>query len=541
MTHAGQNGLHVCQVLTHQHSPDRRTRASTHPLESRPRESPQRQNRGCTKDDQQNRVHPSSSSQITVSAESAVSSATETTLVATFGEVSSKPKITCQSFTTNDSAALVGVCVHICTMTFFKSVDQVIVACAVGGIAVAAAAVAGALLCCPRRNAAAPRPRWFSDNPAKRWAEAIFILSSPLWVALMAYIVATGWYETFTGAHYMGVGVALAAPGLIIPLFSQPPEELRRPWWNRYWVKAHLWVWIVVFVGSYFWTHYFYTLLRATYTFEAWRLNDVPFAMYLAAHGYFMLYHSMTNMALRRWYTSSTYARLPRPFGTVGTAVLVIIMSWVTAFMEAFTIQGFPYYHIEDRAFMYTVGAIVYGLYFVVSFPMHYEIDGGEPEDCAPQLSAASAPAPAPESAAAAPSEETPRSADADPAGPSSERSASREEPPRSGGSVRKRRGSVSSAAGKASAAAPAASSGNAATKSSKASDAAPVADFHAGTTGSPAAANWSPWNTAVHACGASMIVTLLLDFWRLAYTALADKERVVAAGLPWTSGAGAA
>lgn len=370
----------------------------------------------------------------------------------------------------------------------------------------------------------------------------------------MAYIVATAWYETFTGAHYMGVGIALVAPGLIIPLFSQPAEELRRQWWNRYWVKAHLWVWIVVFVGSYFWTHYFYTLLRATYTFEAWRLNDVPFAMYLAAHGYFMLYHSMTNMALRRWYTSATYARLPRPFGTIGTGVLVVIMAWVTAFMEAFTIQGFPYYHIEDRGFMYTVGAIVYGLYFVVSFPMHYEIDGGEPEDCgsaaaphaAATIAAAAAAAPASTPAAA--------SADADPAPAAASSEASEASPrdaddgPRSSGSVRKRRGSVSGAAGKASAAAveltaqpAAASKSSEAAAPAAASSAAPAADFHAGTTGSPAAANWSAWNTAVHACGAAMIVTLLLDFWRLAYTALAAKDRVVAAGLPWTSGAGAA
>ena len=72
-------------------------------------------------------------------------------------------------------------------------------------------------------------------------------------------------------------------------------------------------------------------------------------------------------------------------------------MAWVTAFLEAFTIQGgcifsakldsghwvcqwqlevrvfqlyagFPYYAIEDREHLYTAGSVIYGLYFVVSF-----------------------------------------------------------------------------------------------------------------------------------------------------------------------------
>lgn len=28
-------------------------------------------------------------------------------------------------------------------------------------------------------------------------------------------------------------------------------------------------------IGNYFWTHYFYRVLGARYTFVAWRLNDV--------------------------------------------------------------------------------------------------------------------------------------------------------------------------------------------------------------------------------------------------------------------------
>jgi hypothetical protein len=50
-------------------------------------------------------------------------------------------------------------------------------------------------------------------------------------------------------------------------------------------LQANVWIAIFSFIGNYFWTHYFYSLLGASYTFPSWRLNDVsrplPFA---AAH-----------------------------------------------------------------------------------------------------------------------------------------------------------------------------------------------------------------------------------------------------------------
>ena len=36
---------------------------------------------------------------------------------------------------------------------------------------------------------------------------------------------------------------------------------------------------------------------------------------------------------------------------------------------------GFPYYAIEDREHLYTAGSVIYGLYFIVSFPMFYRLD----------------------------------------------------------------------------------------------------------------------------------------------------------------------
>ena len=56
-------------------------------------------------------------------------------------------------------------------------------------------------------------------------------------------------------------------------------------------------------------------------------------------------------------------------------AAYVCIFSYVVAFMETFTIQHFEPYQIHDRAAMYKYGSVFYGIYFVVSFPMHVYLE----------------------------------------------------------------------------------------------------------------------------------------------------------------------
>jgi len=298
----------------------------------------------------------------------------------------------------------------------------------------------------------------------------------------MAVIVVTKAFESFSANDYLAVGVVIALPSTVLPMWFQPSSEVAKPWWQRHWVKANVWLGILAFVGSYFWTHYFYTLLGAQYTFRTYCLNTVPIAMYLPAHAYFCLYHSATNMALRRWYTSHTYAVLPHAaLRTAGTCVLVVVMAWVTAFMEAFSIQGFPYYHIADRTYMYTVGSIVYGIYFVVSFPMYQRLD----EDAADDADLATA-----EAVAA-----HPNPAAADVKSPVST-------------STRRRRPSAASAAS---------------TEAPIAPVPAVVAALATPPTAAVSQVDRRPWpmsRVVIDALAAAMAVTLLLDAWRLVYTA---------------------
>lgn len=73
---------------------------------------------------------------------------------------------------------------------------------------------------------------------------------------------------------YMAVGLCVGLPPAILPIFLQPKERTRQ-WYQHYWVKANVWIAIFSFIGNYFWTHYFYQLLGASYTFPAHMLNQV--------------------------------------------------------------------------------------------------------------------------------------------------------------------------------------------------------------------------------------------------------------------------
>ena len=50
-------------------------------------------------------------------------------------------------------------------------------------------------------------------------------------------------------------------------------------------------------------------------------------------------------------------------------------MAYATAFGESLTICAFPYYSFENRYQAYTLGSAFYGIYFIVSYPMFFELD----------------------------------------------------------------------------------------------------------------------------------------------------------------------
>jgi len=241
----------------------------------------------------------------------------------------------------------------------------------------------------PRRRAQAanqppstpsPSPsKWLAANPSKRWAEVFFLAYSPFWIAwALCVIVPLGLYDRLDAWGYLAVGLAAALPCFLLPLLVLPPcaADAGVPLSRRYWVKANVWVAVFSHVGNYFWTHYFFNLLGARYTFPAHLLNGVPVALYLMTHAYFCFYHALANVALRR--VESALAGRSAALRKAARAAAVFALAYATAYGETLTIAHFPHYTFVDRSRMYTVGSLFYALYFWVSFPLFMRIDEHE-------------------------------------------------------------------------------------------------------------------------------------------------------------------
>ena len=212
-------------------------------------------------------------------------------------------------------------------------------------------------------------------EPSKRAYESWVALYTPIWILAFGVIVAFRMYETFSAASYMVVCVGLALPFLLQPAlypsagFDSPDQH--RPLLRRYSFKANLWLAVYSFIGNYYYTHYFYNVLKAKYTMPAHRLNNVPIALFFATHFYFSTYHLFSNIMLRLVET----AFAPSARRTLLFWAVVTVFAYFTAYMETLTISSYPDYSFEDRHAAYTLGSAFYGIYFLVSFPAFYYFD----------------------------------------------------------------------------------------------------------------------------------------------------------------------
>lgn len=131
---------------------------------------------------------------------------------------------------------------------------------------------------------------WLSTNPEKAWAEWFFLRYSLVWPILFGSWCVSGLHLRVGDAGNLLVTIAIGSPNILGPLFFGPPVQsdstsgtpVTMPWHSRYWFKFNLWIAVFTFVASYFWTEYFFDVLRMNYNFPhlTWNLD----AMLLGAH-----------------------------------------------------------------------------------------------------------------------------------------------------------------------------------------------------------------------------------------------------------------
>jgi len=102
-------------------------------------------------------------------------------------------------------------------------------------------------------------------------------------------------------------------------------------------------------------------------------LLQVPITLYFMTHAYFCFYHSISNLLIRR--VRAAFKHFGKKVEYLSEALLVFLLSYITAYGETLTISHFPYYDFMDREKMYSVGSLFYAMYFFVSFPLFFRID----------------------------------------------------------------------------------------------------------------------------------------------------------------------
>ena len=222
---------------------------------------------------------------------------------------------------------------------------------------------------------------WKSVNKSKAFGETFIFYYSAVWISFLAAVVVSGWYEQFTPNDYIWVGVGIALPCLVGPLLLASEEERKIPVLERYIFKANIFIFIIGYIGNHFYTHYFYDVLGMRYAGplgpgEGMEINKVPVSMFLFTHPYFMTYHVLAAPVLR--VAKSYLQENSNSWWCIFFAAFVSVLAFSTAFMETWTISGFPYYTYPDLGTMLTKGSAFYGIFFVVTFPWFFRLDEGQ-------------------------------------------------------------------------------------------------------------------------------------------------------------------
>jgi cycloeucalenol cycloisomerase len=234
---------------------------------------------------------------------------------------------------------------------------------------------------------------WFSENPDKAWGEKFFLTFVPVFLIYNAIVIKMQWLNV---GNFWHVTQNLA---MWIPYCILLPAYLRRnsgvPWYKSYWFKFNVYMAVWIFFATYFHTEYFFQLLGFHYKFphvtlnydsylvgpnEATALADakkVPIGMYFNAIAFFIVYHTIAVVAMRR--VKNTLVGLSPTIQSIGWVIIVAAAAWFFGWAEPRFYNTNPeaaavtWY--DDINAMLKVGAYFYALYFIVSFPNVFRLD----------------------------------------------------------------------------------------------------------------------------------------------------------------------
>ncbi|NGY04859.1 hypothetical protein [Solimonas terrae] len=235
---------------------------------------------------------------------------------------------------------------------------------------------------------------WFSKNPDKAWAEKFFLAFVPVFGIYNYIVLSNGLLDT---GNFWNVVQNLL---MWVPYCVLLPWWLRRnsgvPWRRSYWFKYNVYMFVYVFFMTYFGTEYFFDVLGIRYRFPhvSWYFDSallgpdeasalasfrkVPPSMYLNAVAFFIVYHTIAVVLMRRVRTMTTAAApwLRGLLWVVTVAAAAYFFAWAeTYFYVSSSQMSRANVWYVDIPRMLSIGSACYALYFIVSFPNVYRLD----------------------------------------------------------------------------------------------------------------------------------------------------------------------
>lgn len=209
------------------------------------------------------------------------------------------------------------------------------------------------------------------------------LVYSPIWMLAVGVAMLSGTMRGWSDAQYLAFGLAVGLPPVLGPLLFRQRPDAELPFWQTFWFKLNVWVFILVAFGTYFGTAYFFDLMGMRYGFPVqWTLQaelvgrspqTVPIFMYPLTQAYFLTYFVVMTVVLRK---------LERTLGlgAFGRVLAICVLAYGVAWLETFAMAADAigeWFSYADKARMLRLGSLGYAAYFIVGLPLVRKIDEG--------------------------------------------------------------------------------------------------------------------------------------------------------------------
>lgn len=237
---------------------------------------------------------------------------------------------------------------------------------------------------------------WFSRNPNKAWGEKFYLIYSPIWIVITGIFILIGLPEWGNWGQ-LGFCCLVIVPMIAIPTYlgTKEVKKEEKKWYEAYWLKFHIWIWIFALWGGYFFNEYWFDILGAHYYLPnvTWNIDPVliglgsgttPITMFLLAVPYLTTYHVTAVIIIRkvRTWVKSHYSNRNLEF--IIFVLVVVVTAFFWAFAETIVMTNVlpsTYFGFANLRKMLTLGTVIYACYYFVTFPLVYMIDEQKEDD----------------------------------------------------------------------------------------------------------------------------------------------------------------